>query len=306
MENQLRSINVFSYGLGEIIKEISKKGTESDITLYNRKDGNRIMTFIEPSRYPDKISSLTDSIYPSDVAIVDGRKLDRFLGEVLVALDLFRKDSGIIFVDEYADTSSLRKIIKGTAVENYDFFSGSAMDLVERIAGLPERSVTDSPVAIVDHAFTVKSVGTVALGFVLSGTVKKHQDLRATYARKEVQVRSIQMQDADQEIAAKGSRVGLALKNISSDDIQRGEIFTDRKIDPVTKATVEMHMHPAVREKPEGKTEVFLADFMRFQRGTIENSTLEMDREFYPVSEWFVLARQTTFPRVFSRCRITK
>ncbi len=302
----MESISVFCYGAQEALSEISKKGTQSDITLHNRKDGDRVITFLEPSRYPEKVSSLTDSIFPSEVALVDGRRMDKFFAEVVVALDLFQKRSGIILVDQYSDTSALGRFLKGTSLEKYQIFSGSPMELVDSIWKVHRRVESPDPVAVVDHSFTVKSVGTVALGFVLSGTITKHHDLSSAYSGRKLQVRSIQMQDADQESAPQGSRVGLALKNISPEELERGELLSERQIDPVSGGQVEMTVHPAAGKFSPDKSEIFLADFMRYQRGTIENSVIRMDSPFHPVGNTFVISRQSVFPRVFSRCRIVE
>jgi selenocysteine-specific translation elongation factor len=37
---------------------IAKKGTSTDITLYNLKKGEDTVTFIEPTRYPDRLAPL--------------------------------------------------------------------------------------------------------------------------------------------------------------------------------------------------------------------------------------------------------
>ncbi|MCX6697713.1 MAG: elongation factor Tu, partial [Methanoregula sp.] len=37
-------------------KDLGKKGTTSDITFYNLKKGEATVTFIEPTRYPEKLS----------------------------------------------------------------------------------------------------------------------------------------------------------------------------------------------------------------------------------------------------------
>lgn len=64
----------------------------------------------------------------------------------------------------------------------------------------------------VDHAFSVKGVGTVVLGLVTKGTVKKHDALKVLPGTKTVQVRSIQKHDDDFDLASEGDRVGSGLK----------------------------------------------------------------------------------------------
>ncbi len=80
----------------------------------------------------------------------------------------------------------------------------------------------------VDHHFNVKGVGTVVLGFVARGEIKRHDVLKALPGKKEAQVRSIQKHDDDFENALPGDRVGLALKGIDADELDRGFVLTNQ------------------------------------------------------------------------------
>ena len=89
----------------------------------------------------------------------------------------------------------------------------------------------------VDHAFNVKGVGVVVLGIVVYGTVEKHATLNVLPAAKTAQVRSIQKHDDEFDTASEGDRVGLALKNIEVEDLDRGTILTN---DPSIKTTTKL------------------------------------------------------------------
>ena len=82
----MESYSIFCYNASDYVKEIAKVGTNSDILLYHRKDEDIIMTFIEPVKYPEKVSSLTDSIYPSDIAIV---KVSTINKEIVKIINVF-------------------------------------------------------------------------------------------------------------------------------------------------------------------------------------------------------------------------
>ena len=73
----------------------------------------------------------------------------------------------------------------------------------------------------------MKGVGEVVLGFVKSGVVKKYDNLRLLPANKEVIVRSIQIQDEDYEQAEAGTRVGLAIKGATVDEMVRGSVLSN-------------------------------------------------------------------------------
>ena len=79
----------------------------------------------------------------------------------------------------------------------------------------------------IDHAFNVKGVGPVILGFVASGVVQKHSTLNVLPGEKTAQVRSIQKHDDEFDIAGEGDRVGLALKNIEVENLDRGTVLTN-------------------------------------------------------------------------------
>ena len=84
----VKSINFVCLGQTEFVKELGKKGQSSDITIYDNKKDDRIMTYVIPSGYPDKIQPLITAVNLAEYSIVNVNKLDRFLGEQIVALDL--------------------------------------------------------------------------------------------------------------------------------------------------------------------------------------------------------------------------
>ena len=66
--------------------KLGKKGTATDITLYNLKKGDDTVTFLEPSRYPERLAPLFYSTTLAKKAIVVVDELDSFFGETLVML----------------------------------------------------------------------------------------------------------------------------------------------------------------------------------------------------------------------------
>jgi selenocysteine-specific translation elongation factor len=49
----VESINFVCLGQTELVKELGKKGQSSDITIYDNKKDDRIITYVIPSGYPD-------------------------------------------------------------------------------------------------------------------------------------------------------------------------------------------------------------------------------------------------------------
>lgn len=301
----MKSRNIFVYNSPDFLKNVSKKGTESDITIHHRKDGETISTFLEPTRYPEKISSLTDCVYPADTAVVGGDVINRDFGEVILTLDLMEKRSGYILVSSEERKEQVSRVIKGTVAENYTFFTGSPMELMEVINSSDvQRNESERTVVIIDHFFKVKSVGTVALGFVLEGTLHRHQKLALSDGGKEVQIRSIQMHDEDQESAPCGSRVGLALKNVDADDLGRGMFLSSYSI-PMSDTLSKPVPHPMTGKKDVGDIEIFVSDGMRYQRGFIGDGVLKLERPVPAYRDSVIATSPNLTPRIIGLAKFT-
>ncbi len=300
----MNSLSIFTYNADEFLREVSKKGTSSDIEFHERKTDEVIMTMISPLRYPEKISSLTDSIYPADIAVVNVSTLNRELGEVLVALDLMGPENGFITHSETIDPSQLKQLTRGSRLDNYSITEKSPNELVEELSKMHSAKKSGETRVMIDHFFTVKSVGTVALGFVLQGTVSKHQDLELSYLKKKVQVKSIQMHDVDVEEAGPGSRVGLALKNIDSGDLERGMLLSEKPLDYIQSVEKDIISHRAIKTLPDGEFEVFISDCMRYQRASYDGKSLQLEKPFAVVQNRVSLSSIGVSPRVFGNISI--
>jgi selenocysteine-specific translation elongation factor len=206
-------------------RELGKKGTESDISMFNRKMDDHIFTFMSPVE--DKLPPKSQIISSIDAAIVAFTGMTRELGETLVMLDSLGVLNGIAVTSPYATPDQIAAITKNTSLKSFTLETRDAVKVLEVLKGYrPQRDVASSSVAVVvDHSFSVKGVGEVILGFVRQGIVKKYDNLTLLPANKEVMVRSIQMQDEDYDQAEAGSRVGLALKGATVDEIERGSVI---------------------------------------------------------------------------------
>ena len=52
------NLTVVTLGAAEYANRLGKKGTASDITVYNLKKGEETVSFIEPTRYPERLAPL--------------------------------------------------------------------------------------------------------------------------------------------------------------------------------------------------------------------------------------------------------
>lgn len=301
----MSSLNVFAYDLGDFLKVVSKKGTESDITLYHRKDGENLYTFISPTRFPEKVPSLTDSIYPTDIALINGNNITKELGEVIIALDLMGKKKGYFLVDDESKIDQIRAVTSKTSLKEFGFYSGNPMEFMDVLSKEKHTPRFGKPTVIIDHFFKVKSVGTVALGFVLGGKIEKHQKLICSYLDKEAQIRSIQVQDQDQESVESGTRVGLALKNVDADELERGMFLTEGPQEYIKDFNAVIEPHPVVKMAIDSSFEIFVSDTMRYQRGVYDRGKVSMEKPLVKMSNEIVVATPNRSPRVQGKLRLS-
>ena len=205
---------------------MGKKGTLSDIAMYNRKTDECIFTFMSPVE--EKLAAKSQIISVIDAAIVVFSQMTRELGETILMLDLLGVREGIAVKTLYAPVDKISAITGETALKSYGLEERDPVKLLDRLREIKPARNNDSPCLIViDHSFSVKGVGEVALGFIKTGVVKKYDTLNLVPAGKEVTVRSIQVQDEDMESADAGTRVGLAIKGASVDELERGSVLTN-------------------------------------------------------------------------------
>jgi selenocysteine-specific translation elongation factor len=189
----------------------------------------------------------------SDYAIINISKLDTFLGEQLVAVDIFGIKNGFILYSYEIDAEKVKNIIKNTALssftilDNLDQLKKGIAEMTpdvnksknnvdddkqqkdEELKGEELDVELDEELGVcvsIDHTFDVKGVGTVVLGSVKQGEIKTYDELILSPANKPVLIKSIQMHDDPVNISKKPSRVGLAIKGVSAKDISRGDIIT--------------------------------------------------------------------------------
>ena len=223
----MRSINFVVLGEQTIANDFGKKGTTTDLTLYDKKESDIIRTWIVPNGFPEKIQPLLQAINISEYVIFYVASLDRYVGEQIIALDMLGKSDGIISHSYEVDETQFNAMIKGTILKKYKKID--SLNIKHELSGF-DSITNDGPVQIViDHCFDVKGVGTVVLGKVLQGIVKQYDKLKHLPSGIEVMIKSIQMHDNDMKEAVCPARVGLSLKGIKPNDIDTGDIITHVK-----------------------------------------------------------------------------
>ena len=239
----MRSINFVVLGEQTIANDFGKKGTVTDLTVYDRKESDIIRTWVIPNGFPEKIQPLLQAINISEYVIFYVASLDRYTGEQILALDMLKKKYGIISHSYEVDETRLNSMIKGTVLQDYK--KVDSPNIKDELIKLPPISSGGSTQIVIDHCFDVKGVGTVVLGKVLQGTVNQYDNLKHLPSGVDVMVKSIQMHDDDVKHAVCPARVGLSLKGIKPNEVGRGDIITsDESLEIKSELEVDFKQSP--------------------------------------------------------------
>lgn len=220
------SVNILVFS-EDIARAIGKKSSETDITFYDKIAGNTLFTGLLPKNYPDKVFPLTQAAYLSNFVILDIEQVNAELGEKILVLDALKKKNGILFLRNEVVAEQYKQLVAGTVLENYSVIS-DIEKITEELNKFSPKAVEGELVIDIDGCFDVKSVGTVILGYIRSGKVKKYDKLELMPVGKECIARSMQLHDKDAEEAGCYARVGLAVKGVTPDEVKRGNILTEK------------------------------------------------------------------------------
>lgn len=234
------NLTVAVIGATDYAKALGKKSTASDITFFDQKKGDVTITFVEPTKYPDKLASLFFAASMADAAILVVDQIDPTFGETVVMLDCVGVKKGYIVLRNFLSQEQLAPFIKGTALENYIlaqddpvWIRESLMADAEKLESAePSKQIASIGSIPIDHFFDVRGIGTVVLGWVADGFLRRHDRVRIVPGMTEVEIRSIQKHDDDFEWAVKGDRVGIALKGVQITELDRGMTLSN---DPTMK-----------------------------------------------------------------------
>jgi len=207
-----------------LAKDLGKKATVSDMVFHHRKFDDVIFSFIHA--VDDKLSVKTQILGMIDVAFVSAESITPALGETLLLIKAMGITKGVILVPQFSDTSQIEKMVKDSGLNQFEIIEKNPHKIMEYLHNISVKRNNDAPALVtIDHAFPVKGIGEVVLGYVRKGTIHTHDKLLLLPTNKEIIIRSIQMQDNDVKEAPAGSRVGLAIKGSEINELIRGRFL---------------------------------------------------------------------------------
>ncbi len=245
---------------GRFQEAIAKKSEAEGIEVHVRTEAGRRYSFLDVSDYPERvqgyasIASIADHAY---YCFPSSGKLTAPDGELAVLTGALGLPGTLALFDGSSSADFAAASLKGTAPASYEVEkreSGSAGVDTSRFRpgeGYPAAGT----LVYVDRAFTVKGVGTVALGFVLCGSVKVHDQLRPIPGPegKRVDVKGIQVSDVDYESAGRGIRVGLSVRGIEASELQRSHWLDDGSLKVSDRLRMRVDRSPFYKSDIDGR-----------------------------------------------------
>lgn len=287
---------VISIPLDKDLADFLGKGdSEGSIVFHARKIDNDMIVGLSPRSIEEKFYSAAEALLISNQVVLSTAVIDKLFGEILVACSLL--DKHIIITTE----NKIDNFLTNIKLSNHEFSTKD--ELIPKILSYKQREEGGVRIDI-DHAFHVKGVGSVILGIVTKGKIKVHDELYHN-SGKLVSVRSIQSQDIDIQEAEQGTRVGLALKGIEHDEIEKGDLLTKQKITKTDEIKAKITTSKISKEEIKtGSKYLFVLNFSYTNATVVEinndNINLKLERPIaLEKGDKFLLLREKV-PRIFA------
>ncbi len=217
----------------KLLSSLGKKSEAEGTIIYHRTESGRKISLLDDPQFPQRVQGYAGIASISDHALFmfpKSGKLGVADGELAVLLESFSLAGTIEVLDGSVSSDAALSALKGTALGNFPVEARNlASSVFDPGSFAPRGDAPKGTLIYVDRVFTVKGVGTVALGFVLSGKVSVHDKLRPIPGREGLRadVKGIQINDEDFESAGRGIRVGLSLRGVEPSDLDKTHWLDD-------------------------------------------------------------------------------
>ena len=241
---------------------IGTEGPKGDISFYN---GEKI-SLVEPTKYPERIQPLLYSLSMADYAVLIVESLTPKIGEIIVALDSLKIESGLII-------SNVPLPLKGTVLDKYEKMSDMNA-AKEKLRSIQAPAGEGSTLVLVDSVASVPSVGNVAHGIIKLGSIKKQEKLFVLPEKKEIDIRSIRAGGNEVEEAGAGACFEMAYRG---DIFERGMLVPLRN-DVQVENVVNGRFSKNAFFKDELKGRIHAYTNMQFVEGNLTDNDLTLSQ----------------------------
>lgn len=229
-------LNVAFVGSEELARKLAKSNDVRDIESYVHKEDREgetcVLSLLRPLRHPERLRPLLSVLNVAEVGVVEINNVDAALGEILVSFGAAGVERGMAIINpsegNWVDSEQVNMILSQAGLETWKLYESVPEshdireELYQHMDVIGSKINSTKMVLPVDQHFNVKGVGLVAIGYVQSGTVSKHDEVLILPANETGVVRSLQVMDDDVDSAVTGDRVGVALRNLREEALHRG------------------------------------------------------------------------------------
>ena len=240
-------LNIAILGSEELCRSLGKLTDSRDVESYVFKEGagpdRRILSLIRPLNFPERIRPLLSALNVADYGIIEVNSIDAALGESMVAFSSSGIERGDLIINPkdgaWIDPDKVNLVKDQAGLSSWNV-NHQVPDLNEyRSALLSQVTKQNSEgelLVSIDQHFVVKGIGLVGIGYVRSGMLERHENVRIYPKKADGIVRSLQVMDEDVDRALTGDRVGIALRGVSDDSLDKGSQIVTEGSDLLTRS----------------------------------------------------------------------
>jgi selenocysteine-specific elongation factor len=211
---------------------------------------------------------------------------------VITKSDLVDADTLEVVRLEIAD------FLQGSFLENAPIVAvssvrGSGLDELKRelarTAGLIQPRSSDALTRLpIDRVFTMKGFGTVVTGTLISGSIRKEDELELFPAHRKLRIRGVQVHGTSASAATAGERTALNLAGIERERLERGMVLASPAL---LRSTSELDVKISLLRSPRPLKSGARVHFHAFSAETIGRVSIYHSKQLDPGAEGFAHLR---------------
>ncbi|CAD7286328.1 selenocysteine-specific translation elongation factor [Campylobacter suis] len=242
----IKALNGFE---GDRMEQEKERGITIDLSFSNLQRGHENIAFIDVPGHENLVKTMISGAFGFDACMLVVAANDGIMPQTkehISVLSLLDAKSIILVISksDLVDKSHLKQVEQELLeyIKNFknldvlqSFFVSikddeSIVNLRDYLFTLRPKKRDDDGIFryYIDRAFSVKGIGVVVTGSVLSGSVKIGEKLFNYDIAKEVGVRNIQTHDADAKSAGTSSRVALNLTGVELSELKKGQLLSKK------------------------------------------------------------------------------
>ncbi|MBH33747.1 MAG: hypothetical protein CMB75_05080 [Euryarchaeota archaeon] len=226
-------LNVAVLATESLLRSLGKISDSRDVESYIYKEGEgterRVLSMIRPLKHPESLRPLLSALNVADSGIIEVREINAAVGEAMVAYSSSKLKNGHIIINpqegDWIDPDKLSLIRDQAGLNSWKIHDSlpDPHDIrSELLSRVRDDAEAEDFLVSIDQHFIVKGIGLVGIGYVRSGMIRKHDSVEIFPGGHVGVVRSLQVMDDDVDFAVTGDRVGVALRGVQDNILDKG------------------------------------------------------------------------------------